>query len=121
MKESVGVVKLEKISGEQERKKESEASPHPGVETFDGDVHIVPLAERLQPVQNPLLVPELQILHHTCNCENKMKPSKFEFGGILWGCGQNSNCQRTYVDVENHELRPEQVPRLRLRPDDENS
>ena len=80
------VVELEQIADEQEREEKLEPAPHPRVEALDRDVHVVPLAERLQPVQHALLVAELHVLH------------------------------QADVDVEVHELRAEQLPRFALRP-----
>lgn len=60
----VCVVCLEHVADEQERQQEAESTPHPRVKALDGDVHVVSFAERLQAVQDTLLIAELQILHH---------------------------------------------------------
>jgi len=65
--ERPGVVRLEAIADEQEGQQEAQAAPHPRVEALDGDVHVVPLPEGLQSVEQALLVAELQILHDACN------------------------------------------------------
>lgn len=60
------VVQLEDVAGEEKGKQEAETPPHPAVEALDGYVHVVTLPERLQPVQNALLVAELKILNESC-------------------------------------------------------
>ena len=51
--------------------------PHPRVEAIDGDVHVIALSKRPEPVQAPPLICVLQIL------------------------------QKGQVNVENHQLSPE--------------
>lgn len=61
--QNVRVVQLEQVPEEQERQKETQPSPHPRVETLDRDIHIVPFPECFQPIENALLVAELEILN----------------------------------------------------------
>ena len=60
--QSISVVKLHQVADVEEGKEEAETFPHPGVETVDGDVHLLPLAQGPQSVEAPLLVDVLQVL-----------------------------------------------------------
>lgn len=61
----VCIIQREEIPGKQKGVQETQPPPHPRMEALDCDVHIVALAERLQSVQRPPLVPELQVLDET--------------------------------------------------------
>lgn len=63
--ESPSVVGFVEIAEKEEGQEEAEPAPHPRVETFNCDVHVVPFAQRFQSIQTALLVSKLQILHET--------------------------------------------------------
>ena len=44
--ESPAVVRLPNVAAKQERQQEAQPLPHPRVESFNGDVHVVSLAQR---------------------------------------------------------------------------
>lgn len=87
----IRIVCLENVAGEQERQQKTESTPHPRVETLNGDVHVVPFAKSLQTIQHAFLVAELQVLHHTD------------------------------VRVEVHELQTEQLPGFAFGPNEEDT
>lgn len=91
MVQRIRIIRLEYVAGEQERQQKTQATPHPRVESLDGDVHVVSFAQRLQPIEDALLVAELQILHHAD------------------------------VRVEVHELQTEQLPGFALGPDEQDA
>lgn len=84
--EGPGVVDLKNVAAKEEGQQEAQSAPHPRVKALNGDVHVVAFAERLEPIQEALLVAKLQVLYHAD------------------------------VDVEVHELPSKQLPRLALRP-----
>lgn len=62
---SVGIIDLQDIAEVKEGKKKAEPTPHPRVEAFNSNIHVMSFAQCLQPVQYSLLVPELKVLHNT--------------------------------------------------------
>lgn len=65
--ESVRIIKLKDVAYEETRQEEAKTSPHPAMEALYRNVHIVTLTQRLQSVQNALLIAELQVLHKAWN------------------------------------------------------
>lgn len=65
LEESPSIVGLECIADEKEGQQEAQPAPHPRMKALDGDVHVMTLAQRLEPIQQSLLIAELQVLHNT--------------------------------------------------------
>lgn len=66
LEERPGIVRLKGVANEQEWQKEAQAAPHPRMEALNGDIHVVAFAQRLEPIQQTLLIAKLQILHDAC-------------------------------------------------------
>ena len=60
--QSISVVELHQVADVEEGKEEAETFPHPRVETVNGNVHLLPLAQGPQSVEAALLIHVLQIL-----------------------------------------------------------
>ena len=63
--EGVCVVKLKEITDEEERKQKAESSPHPRMESFNGDIHVMAFTQGFQSIQTALLVSKLKKLYKT--------------------------------------------------------
>ena len=64
------IVKLIEISQIEKREQKAKSSPHPRMETLNGNIHIVSFSQCFETIQAALLVSELKVLYKTWNNKN---------------------------------------------------